>query len=123
MGCEYGDRDRTRDAGEYRTQANRCEMSDDDDVALEHWCGRMTSSDPRPEREERRVQHRAREFVERPRTVAQAAAELGLSVHTVRAWVAGRRLGHIRLGRAIRIPEAEIRRIIQANTVPAAKER
>jgi excisionase family DNA binding protein len=49
--------------------------------------------------------------------------ELGLSIHTVRAWVTARRLAHIRLGRAIRIPAAEIRRIIEANTVPAIEER
>jgi hypothetical protein len=34
-----------------------------------------------------------------------------------------RRIAHIRLGRAIRIPAAEIRRIIEENTVPAVEER
>lgn len=60
--------------------------------------------------------------MERPRTVQEAADELGLSVHTVRAWIASRRLGHLRLGRAIRIPAAEIRRVIDESTVPAVKE-
>jgi excisionase family DNA binding protein len=55
--------------------------------------------------------------------VAEAAEELGLSVHTIRAWVATRRLAHLRLGRAIRIPAAEIRRIIEISTVPAVRER
>ena len=60
--------------------------------------------------------------LERPRTVSQAAEELGLSVHTIRAWVACRRLAHLRLGRAIRIPAAEIRRVIEQATVPAVGE-
>ena len=60
--------------------------------------------------------------VERPRTVSEAADELGLSVHTIRAWVANRRIGYLRLGRAIRIPAAEIRRIIEQSTVPAVRE-
>ena len=59
---------------------------------------------------------------ERPRTVNEAAEELGLSVHTIRAWVADRRIAHLRLGRAIRIPAAEIRRIIEKSTVPAVRE-
>ena len=60
--------------------------------------------------------------LERPRTVGEAAEELGLSVNTIRAWVAGRRLAHLRLGRAIRIPAAEIRRVIEKSTVPAVRE-
>lgn len=59
---------------------------------------------------------------ERPRTVKEAAEELGLSVHTIRAWIANRRLAHLRLGRAIRIPAAEIRRVIDESTVPAVRE-
>ncbi len=61
--------------------------------------------------------------LERPRTVLEAAEELGLSVHTVRAWVADRRLAHLRLGRAIRIPAAEIRRVLNESTIPAARKR
>jgi excisionase family DNA binding protein len=56
----------------------------------------------------------------RPRTVQETADELGLSVHTVRAWIAQRRLAHIRLGRAVRVPQAEIARILSENTVPVA---
>ncbi len=37
---------------------------------------------------------------DQPRTVEQAAAELNLSRATIRAWIAQRRLGHVRLGRA-----------------------
>jgi len=54
----------------------------------------------------------------RPRTVEEAAQELGLSVHTVRAWIAQRRIAHIRLGRAIRIAADEIERILNDGTVP-----
>ncbi len=57
----------------------------------------------------------------RPRTVRESAQELGLSVHTVRAWIAQRRIAHLRLGRAIRIPESEIRRLLQAGLRPARR--
>ena len=65
------------------------------------------------------AERRSSPELERPRTVSEAAEELGLSVHTIRAWVAERRLAHLRLGRAIRIPAAEIRRVIEQATVPA----
>ena len=57
-----------------------------------------------------------------PRTVEQAAEELNLSKATIRAWVAQRWLGHVRLGRAIRIPVAEIRRVLEAGYVPASRK-
>lgn len=56
-----------------------------------------------------------------PRTVDQAAEELSLSKATIRAWIAQRRLGHLRLGRAIRIPATEIQRVLQAGFVPAGR--
>jgi excisionase family DNA binding protein len=56
-----------------------------------------------------------------PRTVAEAAAELGLSTHTIRAWIAQRRIGHIKLGRAVRVPESEIRRLLERATVSAIR--
>ena len=59
----------------------------------------------------------------RPRTVAEAADELGLSQHTVRAWIAHRKIGYVRLGRAIRITSAEIQRVLQKNAVPADERR
>jgi excisionase family DNA binding protein len=59
---------------------------------------------------------------ERPLTVSEAAEELGLSVYTVRAWIASRRLAHLRLGRAIRVPAEEVRRIIERSTVPAERK-
>lgn len=86
--------------------------------ALERWRERQRARLANKGTEGRRRE----EPVERPRTVSEAAEELGLSVHTVRAWVAGRRLGYLRLGRAIRIPAAEIRRILEQCAVPALKE-
>ena len=57
-----------------------------------------------------------------PRTVQEAATELNLSRATIRAWIAQRRLGHIRLGRAIRVPAAEIHRMLETGYVPAARK-
>ena len=35
-----------------------------------------------------------------PRTIEEAAEELNLSTHTIRAWITQRRIGCVRLGRA-----------------------
>ena len=86
------------------------------DAAINRWQQRLTSG--RPPQAASNVR-RSRPPTERPRTVAEAADELGLSVHTIRTWIANRRIGHIRLGRAIRIPADELRRVIEAGTVPA----
>ena len=56
-----------------------------------------------------------------PRTVEQTAEELNLSRATIRAWIAQRRLGHVRLGRSVRIPAAEIRRVLEVGYVPASR--
>jgi excisionase family DNA binding protein len=58
-----------------------------------------------------------------PLTVLEAAARLGLSSHTIRAWIAQRRIAHIRLGRAVRVPPSEIDRLLSENTVPAVPVR
>ena len=58
----------------------------------------------------------------RPLTVKEAAAELNVSVYTIRAWVAQRRIGHVRLGRAVRVPAAEIQRLLDRGSVPALRE-
>jgi excisionase family DNA binding protein len=50
-------------------------------------------------------------MAEGPRTIRQAAAELNVSEFTIRAWVGQRRIAHVRLGRCIRIPAAELRRL------------
>ena len=57
-----------------------------------------------------------------PRTVEQTAVELNLSQATIRAWIAQRRLGHVRLGRAIRIPADEIQRVLRSGYVPPGRE-
>jgi excisionase family DNA binding protein len=56
-------------------------------------------------------------------TVREAAAALSLSVHTLRFWIATRRIGYVRLGRAIRIPASECERIINEGTVPALENK
>src|SRR5258708_6339453 len=96
------------------------EISGDD--ALERWRDRVTVQSAKGDSRKDR-QRSAHQPIEQPRTVSEAAKELALSVHTLRAWIAARRIAHIRLGRAIRIPAAEIRRLIDENTVPAIKER
>ena len=52
-------------------------------------------------------------------TAEQAAEELNVSVHTIRAWIAKRRLEHVRLGRAVRVPESAIQRLLDRGTVLA----
>jgi len=56
-------------------------------------------------------------------TVDQTAKVLNLSPFTIRAWIGQRRLGHVRLGRAIRVPMSEINRLLEAGTRPAKRER
>jgi excisionase family DNA binding protein len=60
---------------------------------------------------------------QQPLTVKEAAAVLGLSTHTIRSWVFHRKLGFVRLGRAIRIMPEEIERVICNGTVPARSKR
>ena len=55
-------------------------------------------------------------------TVNDAAEELGLSPATIRAWIRQRRIGYVRLGRAVRIPSSEIHRLVERGTVPAIRE-
>jgi excisionase family DNA binding protein len=56
-------------------------------------------------------------------SIAKAAERLGLAEVTIRSWIAARRIGHVRLGRAIRIPLTEIERLVQTGFVPASPER
>ena len=62
-------------------------------------------------------------WVDQPRTVGEAARELNLKPGTMRAWIAQRRIGHVRLGRAVRIPAAEIQRLLKAGYVPPERSR
>lgn len=52
-------------------------------------------------------------------TVAEGADVLGISIHTMRAWVAARKITAVRLGRAVRLPLASLRALIEDATVPA----
>ena len=62
-------------------------------------------------------------YTNQPRTIAEAARELNLSAHTIRAWITQRRVSFVRLGRSIRIPEEEIARLLSRGKVPALDER
>ena len=57
------------------------------------------------------------------RTVEQAANDLSVSVHTIRAWIARRKIACVRLGRAVRVPASEIDRLVEEGTVPVAPMR
>ena len=52
-----------------------------------------------------------------PQTIEQTAAALNISPHTIRRWIADRRISHIRLGRSIRVPAEEIQRLLDRGTV------
>lgn len=51
--------------------------------------------------------------------VDEAAVALGISRHTLRSWIAKRRIGYVRLGRAVRITETEVKRVVRSGTVRA----
>jgi excisionase family DNA binding protein len=56
----------------------------------------------------------------RPLTIREAAEALNLSQPTIRAWIARRRIGFIRIGgRSIRVPTSEIDRLLSEGMVPA----
>jgi len=54
-------------------------------------------------------------------SIKQAATLLGMAEVTLRVWVGSRRLAHVKLGRAVRIPVTEIDRLVDEGTVPAFK--
>lgn len=56
-------------------------------------------------------------------TVHEAAERLGLADSTIRAWIVQRRIGVVRLGRAVRVPLEEIQRLIAKGTIPAKTPR
>jgi len=59
--------------------------------------------------------------INRPLTINEAANALGLSVHTIRAWISQRRLTHVRLGRAIRVLPSTVEAILRNGTVEVAQ--
>ena len=54
-------------------------------------------------------------------TVGQAAERAAVSVHTIRAWVAQRKLGSVRLGRAVRVPQREVDAMVEDGFIPAGR--
>ena len=53
------------------------------------------------------------------KSLAQAAAELGVTVNTLRAWIYRRKVPYLKIGRCVRVSEETIERIIERGTVPA----
>jgi excisionase family DNA binding protein len=56
-------------------------------------------------------------------TLEQAAARLGMKPVTLRMWASSRKIARCKIGRAVRIPESEIQKIIERNLIPALPER
>jgi excisionase family DNA binding protein len=53
--------------------------------------------------------------------VPEAAEILALSQKTLWQWIGARRLGVVRLGRAVRVPLSEIERLIEEGTTPVRR--
>jgi excisionase family DNA binding protein len=56
-------------------------------------------------------------------TVADCADRLGLKEPTIRLWIAKRKITHVKLGRSVRVPEAEVARLIREGTIPVRSSR
>ena len=56
-------------------------------------------------------------------TIFEAADRLGIRPITLRMWATKRKIARCKIGRAVRIPESEIERIIQVSTIPALPDR
>ena len=50
-------------------------------------------------------------------TIPQAAKALGLTESTLRSWILNRRIAYAKLGKSVRISEAEVERVISESTV------
>jgi excisionase family DNA binding protein len=55
-------------------------------------------------------------------TLEEAAARLGMKPVTLRMWAGRRKIARCKIGRAVRIPESEIERIIASSLIPALPE-
>jgi excisionase family DNA binding protein len=53
--------------------------------------------------------------------VPEFAAVLNISEKTARDWIDQKRISVVRLGRAVRVPQSEIDRLIHEGTAPAAR--
>jgi excisionase family DNA binding protein len=56
-------------------------------------------------------------------TLAEAAKRLGLRLSTIRFWVWTRKIGHVKVGRSVRVPESVVAELIERGTVPARHDR
>ncbi len=59
----------------------------------------------------------------RPMRLGEAGDALGLSVRTIRSWIAKKKLRHIRLGGAIRILPSDIQELYEAPRFPRRSTR
>ena len=50
-------------------------------------------------------------------TVSETAITLGVKEKTIRRWILLRKVTYVKLGAAVRIPQSEISRLIEAGTV------
>jgi excisionase family DNA binding protein len=55
--------------------------------------------------------------------VPEAAGMLALSQKTIWQWIGNRRIGVVRLGRAVRVPLSEIERLLEEGETPARRMR
>jgi excisionase family DNA binding protein len=56
-------------------------------------------------------------------SLEEAARRLGMKTVTLRMWASRRKIARCKIGRAVRIPESEIERIIESSMIPAILER
>jgi excisionase family DNA binding protein len=54
-------------------------------------------------------------------TLPEAADRLGVKVNTIRAWIYRRSVPYTKVGRAVRISDETIDKLIEQGTVPALK--
>lgn len=52
-------------------------------------------------------------------TLPQAAEQLGVSIKCLRSWIYRRTIPYVKVGRAVRISDETIEKIIDRGTVPA----
>jgi len=52
-------------------------------------------------------------------TVAESAAQLGLKPKTLRFWIWTRKIEYVKVGRAVRLRQETIQKLIEEGSVPA----
>jgi excisionase family DNA binding protein len=55
-------------------------------------------------------------------TISEVAKETGLKPPTIRKKIANGEIDVVRFGRAVRIPEESVRKLIARNTIPARQQ-